>query len=60
MYSFICFTFYVSWQPGKYLTPNRIDIDRNGIEPNFRSQPSAAQADKVRYHPNREETGRGD
>ncbi len=30
----------VCTQVGKYLTPNRLDIDRLGIQPDFASRPS--------------------
>jgi len=32
---------------GKYLTPAHVDIDRNGIEPYFKFQPSPAKANEI-------------
>ena len=32
---------------GKYVTPNGTDIDREGLQPDFRSQPGAAAADQA-------------
>lgn len=32
---------------GKYLTPGGVDIDRFGIEPNFKSAPTAAAAEEA-------------
>lgn len=32
---------------GKYVTPNGTDIDREGLQPDFRSRPGADAADRA-------------